>query len=351
MNSRVIHIDIAKGIGILLVVLGHNWIVTQDGAKGELYEMISSFHMPLFFFLSGIFFKQDQKLLPAMLKGMDALLKPYFVTLAMLGIVLIIFEGKSPLRYFIGVAYGTGPMIPWGPLWFLPHLFAIHIFSHLLLNWTQLKERSVWAKSAVLTILLTVGYLLLPVFWQMPLTILGKQIDLPGLPFSVDILLVTGFYFLLGFLLRERLIEFEFNLPLFLLALLFFFLIHLRFDYITDLFFRTYDHLVFSTVSALLGIYIVLSFSKILSRGAGFSALFSYIGVNTLIILIFHDFLQDKIFTTLRALPGPEILYGIVAFLLGVALPLAIAEIIRSNTLLQRCYLPIKSSKQVEQTQ
>ena len=42
-------IDIVKGIGIFLVVLGHqNTILTQE---------IYSFHMPLFFFLSGIFIK------------------------------------------------------------------------------------------------------------------------------------------------------------------------------------------------------------------------------------------------------------------------------------------------------
>ena len=41
-EKRIEWIDIAKGIGILLVVLGH---ITKNEV---LYEIIYSFHMPLF---------------------------------------------------------------------------------------------------------------------------------------------------------------------------------------------------------------------------------------------------------------------------------------------------------------
>ena len=43
-------IDIAKGIGILLVVFGHLTV-----GKQNVYSFIYSFHMPLFFLLSGLF--------------------------------------------------------------------------------------------------------------------------------------------------------------------------------------------------------------------------------------------------------------------------------------------------------
>lgn len=58
MSQRDITIDIAKGIGIFLVVLGHvpilMWLATP----------IYIFHMPLFFFLSGMFFhlNEDRKM-------------------------------------------------------------------------------------------------------------------------------------------------------------------------------------------------------------------------------------------------------------------------------------------------
>jgi fucose 4-O-acetylase-like acetyltransferase len=57
MNTRLQHTDIAKGIGILLVVFGHNSIVVDE--KRELFNVMYSFHMPLFFFLSGLFFNAE----------------------------------------------------------------------------------------------------------------------------------------------------------------------------------------------------------------------------------------------------------------------------------------------------
>lgn len=47
-------VDIAKGIGIILVFLGHFNI--PDTLRAEIY----TFHMPLFFFLSGVVFNGDK---------------------------------------------------------------------------------------------------------------------------------------------------------------------------------------------------------------------------------------------------------------------------------------------------
>ena len=53
-NNRYLHIDMARGVAMILVVMGHSCLSTQ----GDLNKMILSFHMPLFFFLSGIFAKE-----------------------------------------------------------------------------------------------------------------------------------------------------------------------------------------------------------------------------------------------------------------------------------------------------
>jgi len=47
-RTRLSFIDAAKGIGILLVVLGHSPGLPLFGVV-----LIYSFHMPLFFFISG----------------------------------------------------------------------------------------------------------------------------------------------------------------------------------------------------------------------------------------------------------------------------------------------------------
>ena len=46
-NTRFDWVDTAKGLGIILVVIAHVW------TKGPVRDFIYSFHMPLFFLLSG----------------------------------------------------------------------------------------------------------------------------------------------------------------------------------------------------------------------------------------------------------------------------------------------------------
>lgn len=55
MIKRVEYLDVAKGIGILLVVAGH--IITRDNV---LWNIIYAFHMPFFVFCSGIFYKENR---------------------------------------------------------------------------------------------------------------------------------------------------------------------------------------------------------------------------------------------------------------------------------------------------
>lgn len=48
-NKRIQYIDIAKTLGIIFVIAGH--VVSSDT---EIKKVIYSFHMPLFFMLSGM---------------------------------------------------------------------------------------------------------------------------------------------------------------------------------------------------------------------------------------------------------------------------------------------------------
>jgi len=66
-NVRLNWIDAARGLAIVAVVFGHVWrglhasaIITDDALFQVLDRLIYSFHMPLFFFLSGLVFKESQ---------------------------------------------------------------------------------------------------------------------------------------------------------------------------------------------------------------------------------------------------------------------------------------------------
>ena len=54
---RDINIDILKGIGMLLVIIGHS------GCIWPFYPAINAFHMPLFFIVSGLFFSTKMTIL------------------------------------------------------------------------------------------------------------------------------------------------------------------------------------------------------------------------------------------------------------------------------------------------
>lgn len=59
--KRLEWIDIAKGMGIILVVLGHTLVPqirSESSFAGFLWIFIYNFHMPLFFFLSGFLFEK-----------------------------------------------------------------------------------------------------------------------------------------------------------------------------------------------------------------------------------------------------------------------------------------------------
>ena len=57
-SQRLSYIDVIKGIGILLVMLQHCLGGGTLGSMPGLQKTIASFHMPLFFFISGFLYKK-----------------------------------------------------------------------------------------------------------------------------------------------------------------------------------------------------------------------------------------------------------------------------------------------------
>lgn len=58
--QRLDYIDQLKGFAILCVVIGHVMLFCVKSTESSLcYQVITSFHMPLFAFLSGLMFKRQ----------------------------------------------------------------------------------------------------------------------------------------------------------------------------------------------------------------------------------------------------------------------------------------------------
>lgn len=111
-------IDIAKGIGIFLVVLGHSSQV--DSAQ---YHYIYLFHMPLFFFLSGMYAKQ-LRLKDCMRKRTPRLIVPYVFYRIYTYIYSYIMNMVSTRDFSIqNISFN---LLDGGVLWFLLSLWTIH---------------------------------------------------------------------------------------------------------------------------------------------------------------------------------------------------------------------------------
>jgi fucose 4-O-acetylase-like acetyltransferase len=343
-------IDIARGIGIILVVLGHNWLVLED--KGELFRVIYSFHLPLFFFLSGVFLKDSAALGPFALSRADALLKPYFVVLVLLGAAEMLaphvfpLTATTPLAYLSGMLYATTPTIAWAPLWFLPHLFVASVVSVAILRATRsLKNRVTWL-ALITGGLLATGIAFIDRFWQVDtarLHFMGLD-KLPGLPWSLDLALFSTACMLAGFMLRKAVTTMRFSPVSFFLAVLAFALLHGWFDETIDLNLRAYGSPLVCTVQAALGIYIVLGASTLLQRYAMVRRSLSYTGSASLFILLFHYGAQGRTFLVLSHASDNNYFLGAASFAAGVLLPLIFLELVRRQRYGAALLLPLRPS-------
>lgn len=153
-RQRIAWIDIAKGIAIILVVIGH---CIPDAASSTgisvmgyrwLHDTIYSFHMPLFFFLSGYmivrknFVKAGKRPLDIIKSRWKRLMVPYmFVGLCYAPFKLLLskfankpYDIENIWKIIIGVN-------PDGELWFLYALFVVTVIAAIFsfrISWTGL---------------------------------------------------------------------------------------------------------------------------------------------------------------------------------------------------------------------
>ena len=164
------------------------------------HKFIYSFHMPLFFFLSGYFLNTTIGFWTFVKKRFNGLLKPYFFTIFLIYFFSISFEKMSfatAITRTVKSLYASGYYIDWVQLWFLPHLFVVSLYAYLFYKVVG-RINSRWIRWLILLFTLFIATLFLRTFYPYPLTVLGKSYTLYGLPYSLDLVLLSGFFFILG---------------------------------------------------------------------------------------------------------------------------------------------------------
>lgn len=140
MKNRLTYIDAAKGIGIILVVLGH---LDKTGQLSR--EMIYAFHMPFFFFLSGIFVSDTK----GFKKYFSDCIKRLYVPFAFFTVLDIIRQLVLHQNDFTVLEYAEKAalaLIGWDyrfilnrALWFLFSLFAVKMLYYFIRKSSELK--------------------------------------------------------------------------------------------------------------------------------------------------------------------------------------------------------------------
>lgn len=143
-TSRVEWIDATRGLAILLVVFGHaaGGLIDASGpvtlpALRYLFVAIYTFHMPLFFFMSGLFVEQR---LASGIRSFIGRLIPTIVYPYFLWSIVqfsVIFAMGSLVNHPATNFWGTVLALPWKPVsqfWFLHALFLIHLLGIVALQ-------------------------------------------------------------------------------------------------------------------------------------------------------------------------------------------------------------------------
>jgi len=138
---RSLWVEYAKGIGIILVVYGHvarGLFQAHVGIDEPTYALVDSliysFHMPLFFFLSGLFFHASLKKRgwpDFVATKVDSLVYPYVLWTFLQGSIEVAMSGWTNSNVTVEHLFG----LAWTPIahfWFLYALFMVSMTGALV---------------------------------------------------------------------------------------------------------------------------------------------------------------------------------------------------------------------------
>lgn len=195
MKERSKYIDYVRAFAIICVVIGHVSTLTNE-TNSEYYNVIYSFHMPLFFIIGGFFIKPkyDYSLkswINIIKNNAFTLLLPYFVSC----LVFLPFDYMN----FGLICYGTikalAKIQPYvaGYLWFLPSMFIGRILCEIIFAFIYRSKYNLKVLSLIGAIILFIIGFLIP-HNNSPESLLNF--------WTVNSGFLAGGFILLGFLIR-----------------------------------------------------------------------------------------------------------------------------------------------------
>ncbi len=270
--------DIAKGIAIILVVMGHSY-------KGNICHFIFLFHMPVFFFLAGYFFNFDRYVVNIkdfMKNNANRLLIPVLVSTVIIRQILQADTIRS-LLYGIGHSIPKWKIYTMHSMWFLYCLFLVRVLLLGFINVTKKMRIPI--------------YLNLVIAWL--LAYCGVKIgQIIKLPWSLDIALVALYIAYIGYLLRESNF-FEKKKFAWIIIPVCCVLTYFDYKYFgLSMNNRFYSSNPFMSVNcAILMTMVLIYISQFIEKLKifGLDIFLKYLGINSLIIMVYHGLAHSSI--------------------------------------------------------
>lgn len=275
LNKRDNTIDIAKGITIFLMVLGHNIF------NSIISEKIYIFHMPLFFFLSGFFIKKEP-FVEFVQNKIKRLILPFIFYWLFIRIwnCIFIFITNGLSADAIKDYINSERFFPnSGSLWFLISLFSVCVVSYFLI----FKIRTLYV-IVILILFNIIAYTLPNVQGVFPLYYGQSMLVLP--------FFVFGYWFYnvnKNNSLYKYLISLSSTYIIFLIFLTFLLLLFIPWENL-DISVQMWSNPISLYGGAFCGILLILLFSSYISKKIRLlSNLFSLWGKESLHILGYHE--------------------------------------------------------------
>ena len=291
-NDRISVIDVAKGIGIVLVIIGHT--LPSDNL---IRIFVYTFHMPLFFILAGMVMKvsRDKK----------SILEDFFEERKLIGdycfysILFIIFD--VIVRFFVQREISLNELI-WGiyqtvvlyginVLWFLPTL----VLAKVLVKWIcGISSKRIYALIIGSAFYVVGGMLSTQIQWLN----VGKY-RLIYYPLIALLRAVSvAIYILLGYIMREKIKEYSHRTNIdgsaicvaIFATLLLLMIFNLAGN--VDIHVMRMGEWYIAFVCAVLGTIMVLGVSILLDKVKGVGEWLRYMGINSLFIMVTHSYLE-----------------------------------------------------------
>lgn len=260
-KNRLAFIDVARALGIIFMIIGHTAHIPN-----LLFIIIYSFHMPLFFFLSGLTFKNNNaSWQPFIHKKFKRFIVPYFFMAFICYFIFVIlkaliFPTQLTFLYFLkplgGIIYsiGTTKGLPnCSPLWFLTALFCTEMIFYCITLYTEKSKLKIIFYTTLSGVL---GYLI-------------STYSKCKLPWNIDSALIAVVFMGGGFLLKDFIKYISLKNPLSWFSLILAIAINylsIRFSNYTlvNMDINQYHNILWFYLGAFAGIYVLIILSKLL---------------------------------------------------------------------------------------